>query len=398
MYAFNAPASLPFYRTDGTTLTEYTTHSNYTKDKIVDIEHVFSNGLNFIMTTLGDDDSQGSKLCSIVCTCLETGTSVHLRINSLFNPNVVAYKDLFVIGDVTQTGAEILRYDPYTNVLETIDSFDDSTRRGNSLSGSYFYQHATFVKRYYIESNMTKVVSTNITMSQAIAVPTKAEPDRYLLTSIADTSALCTTDESCTIMPFSPIRYFSAYIPHENRFIYKPLGPFKSLISFSLDSLQRRASAKLRMETTRKNSVIMFMNFAYQNLTNTLFFTGVELDGTYAIRINLFKMDVNTEKVIELTSLCSGTCPNGLLIHSITDTVTVLQLTNGEFHLYEVVVAHDSRKTTLSAYSASSRVKSVAIITSTLFGTAVVVLLVVFIGVYLLRKRQPERQYELVTT
>jgi hypothetical protein len=235
-------------------------------------------------------------------------------------------------------------------------------------------------------------------MSQAIGVPTKDEPDRYLLPSIADTSALCTTDESCTIIPFSPIQYFSAYIPHENRFIYKPLGLFRSLISFSLDDMQRRTVAKLRMENTRKNSIIMFMNFAYQNISNTLFFTGVELYGSDTIRVNLFKMDLNTEKVVELTSLCSGTCPNQLLVHTSNDTVTVLQLTNGEFHLYEVVVKHDARETTLATYSASNRVKSVAIIFGTLFGTAVVVLIVIFIGVYLYRKRQPERQYELVTT
>jgi hypothetical protein len=192
------------------------------------------------------------------------------------------------------------------------------------------------IKCYNTATNVSTYNATSIIMGMAFEIPTKSHPQQYIISTNDDYSYICNGElASCKQIPLSVTYGSVAFISDENKCVYIHHHYRNKILYYSFDSLQGGLYNSLPMKPKNARSFVMHTNLNYHEKSNSVWFTGYE-SFQEQTNFNLFKLDLKTKAVIEITNLCTNHCgPIGSVLYQRNGTIYVVK-GDEEKHLYKI--------------------------------------------------------------
>jgi hypothetical protein len=193
------------------------------------------------------------------------------------------------------------------------------------------------IKCYNTTTNDFTYNATGIIMAMAFEIPTKSHPQQYIISTGDDYSYICNGElASCKQIPLSVTYGSVAFIPNENKYVYIHHHYRNKILYYSFDSLQGGLLYNsLPMQPTNTKSFVIYTNLNYHEKSDSVWFTGYE---SFREQTNykLFKFDLKTKAVNEITNLCTNDCgPIGSVLYHRNGTIYVVK-GDEEKHLYKI--------------------------------------------------------------
>jgi hypothetical protein len=223
IHTYNA-TSVPFYWTDGKQhMEKFDLLSEYAAYSIADMQHLGTQGKNYVMATILHSRSNLYKLLVI---CLQTKEAVELLTTSR-QPSVKIYQKTgvfyFLYTDfVAISNGYLVKYDPFREQTTIVKQWNYSITTMFLVNDAVFYQSGTNqISRYSIVDGRVTTKTIEQSPIAVKAIPSAAQPKQFLISVNGEKTYICISDlNSCKTYNFASFSF--SVIPERNLIVYIP--------------------------------------------------------------------------------------------------------------------------------------------------------------------------------
>ncbi len=388
MFAQDAPASTPFYWTDGVQIIkQLSIPAVYNKTSFTSMYHIASNNQSFALTVL-----QRVPLLryDVVCTCLETGVTRNVTEHLDRLPSIENYGNVLYMIVINNGKGSLLRYSPHNNILEILDDWSETHPDAlYSIHNTIMYQRGDTkkVRIFDIATSRVTDLVINATVRSIAPIGSETHKNQYIIsTDDIRLSLICIDIATCRKVQIGTHSTALAYIPTEDTIVFTQL-PFIDRIMYYNVAKDQLGTLYFNLLAEKSHTIF---SFHYDSVSHqVLFITKV---GDHKSVMQLYRYDVASTSFAFVTTLFNRTGDNINLQLDVQNGIRFTKEIGRSFHVFKLEVG--------SASIIPRIPKNSVRIGVIIVGGAVVVSFAIIIGLFIMKKNKnmkPSAQpYELV--